>query len=114
MEQKRDSWDINDDIGDVLADLQITRQFQAYYSEMFDHTDKNDYQKLYDHDKVAIMERVLFDRLYDKVTALDRLHEELRKVLVQERTEKEAKDKHHNYITAADIIRGKAAANVNE
>lgn len=45
MEQKRDSWDINDDIGDVLADLQITRQFQAYYSEMFDHTDKNDNQR---------------------------------------------------------------------
>lgn len=93
---------------DVITDLRNTRNFQARYSEIFDNTEKDHFAKVYDHDTAAIMERVLFDRLYDEVTAIDKLFNELFAFATLN------KNKPCNYPTAADMVRGKAAANVNK
>lgn len=115
MEQKRDLWDITSDIETVLADLRNTREFQASYSAIFDRVNKKDREKIHDHDTAAIMERILFDRLYNEVTALTKLGEELNAAVVQNMIEKEAAEKqdvskHGKIFTAADMVRGKATA----
>ena len=109
MEQKRDLWDITSDIETVLADLRNTRDFQASYSAIFDRVNKKDREKIHDHDTAAIMERVLFDRLYDEVTAIDKLFDELFAFARKPTEAAPTKEKSRHYATTADMVRGKAA-----
>lgn len=90
MNEQKQTIQILNDIYANICDLKTSRELERIIYEKYEKPDKSFYEKAYDYDQIGILTQVFYDRFFDEVKTLEKLYEELEKILCARETERSA------------------------